>query len=334
MKEEFNQHFRLSICIASYNRASFLAETIDSFIEEMTSNVELVFIDGASTDNTKEIINEYQKKYSNINYVQLPEKGGVDKDFDIAVQHAKGDYCWLICDDDPLEKGSINTVLSEIKNEKYSLLIANASILDVTAKRTLNPQAFTLKSDLKLEGQDLDGLVKCLGNHLTYIGCIIINRQLWLARNREEFYGYEFIHFAVIFQKPLPDPILVMAQPLIKIRYGNAQWTERALHIWSKKWPELVWSTQVLSEESKKKLSRLKPLKSFKFLLLHRAKNNISFEKLKMINKINGTFAMLTSFLFCLIPNKLLRFFLVSYMKRDQTKYAVSLYDLEWQNDK
>jgi len=334
MKEELNQHFRLSICIASFNRASFLAETIDSFIEEMTNEVELVFIDGASTDNTKEIIKGYQNRYPNIKYVQLPEKGGVDKDFDLAVQYANGEYCWLICDDDPLEKNSISRVLGKIKNEKYSLLIANASILDSHAAKTLNPQAFFLESDLKLEGNDLNGLVKCLGNHLTYIGCIIINRELWLERDRKEFYGYEFIHFAVIFQKPLPESILIMAKPLIKIRYGNAQWTERALHIWSKKWPELVWSMQLLSKESKQHLSRLDPLKSFRFLLLHRAKNNISFAKLKMINKINGTFAMLTSFLFCLIPNKLLRFILVSYMKRDHEKYAVSLYDLEWQNDK
>ena len=43
----------LSICIATYNRADFIGETLDSIIRQLTDEVEIVVVDGASTDATR-----------------------------------------------------------------------------------------------------------------------------------------------------------------------------------------------------------------------------------------------------------------------------------------
>ena len=60
----------LSICIATYNRANFIGETLDSIILQLTEDVEVVIVDGASTDNTREVVESYVKNntYEN-NYI-------------------------------------------------------------------------------------------------------------------------------------------------------------------------------------------------------------------------------------------------------------------------
>ena len=48
----------LSICIATLNRGNFIGETLDSILSQITPEIEIVIIDGASTDNTEEVINK------------------------------------------------------------------------------------------------------------------------------------------------------------------------------------------------------------------------------------------------------------------------------------
>ena len=90
----------LSICIATRNRANFIGQTIESIVSQVSDRVELLIVDGDSTDNTEEVVNSYAEKYSCIRYVRLPEKGGVDKDYCKAVEMAEGEFCWLFTDDD------------------------------------------------------------------------------------------------------------------------------------------------------------------------------------------------------------------------------------------
>ena len=49
----------LSICIATYNRASYIGETLDSIIPQLDDDVELLVVDGASTDNTEDVVRKY-----------------------------------------------------------------------------------------------------------------------------------------------------------------------------------------------------------------------------------------------------------------------------------
>ena len=79
----------LSICIATYNRAEHIGETLESIIPEVTDEVEIVMADGASTDNTSSVVKHYIEICKQINYIQLPSKGGVNQDFCKAVEHAK-----------------------------------------------------------------------------------------------------------------------------------------------------------------------------------------------------------------------------------------------------
>ena len=50
-------------------------------------------------------------------------------------------------------------------------------------------------------------------SYLSFIGGIIIQRQLWRARDKASYFGSYFIHVGVVFQQPLPGDTLVIAEP-------------------------------------------------------------------------------------------------------------------------
>ena len=52
----------ISIIIPAYNAADYLAQTIESVLNQTYSDFELILIDDGSTDRTREIIKDYQCK--------------------------------------------------------------------------------------------------------------------------------------------------------------------------------------------------------------------------------------------------------------------------------
>ena len=52
----------VSIFVASYNNAHFIAESLDSVKEQDYRNIELIIVDDASTDNSVEVINAWIRK--------------------------------------------------------------------------------------------------------------------------------------------------------------------------------------------------------------------------------------------------------------------------------
>ena len=54
-----NSMLKISVVIPSYNQGEFLEETIQSIISQEYPNLEIILIDGNSSDNSLEIINKY-----------------------------------------------------------------------------------------------------------------------------------------------------------------------------------------------------------------------------------------------------------------------------------
>jgi hypothetical protein len=200
---------------------------------------------------------------------------GVDQDFAKAVDLAHGEYCWLFSDDDVLKPGAIQTVLSAIES-CCGLIIANAEVRNANLSRLLEPKRLPLDADRIYRPNEIQLLFADVANYLTFIGCLIIRRQLWNSREKKKYFGSCFAHVGVIFQSALPEDALVIAEPLIAIRYGNASWLDKYFEIWMFKWPELVWSFTTCSDSAKLQVCPKEPWRKIRSLLLHRAKGTYS----------------------------------------------------------
>jgi len=101
---------------------------------------------------------------------------------------------------------------------------------------------------------------------------VVIRRDVWMAREREPYFGSYFIHEGVIFQRPLPGPALAMSEPLISVRFGNTQWRPKEFEIRMIRWPDLVTSLTAVSEQVRRRQYPAAPWRSLKSLFFYRAK--------------------------------------------------------------
>jgi len=109
------------------NRARFIGQTLESVISQANDNIEIVIVDGASTDNTKEVVEGFKKRFSNLVYHRGEKNYGVDRDMATCIEMARGQYCWLLSDDDWLKPGAIERVLEEIKSG-YEIYLCNVTV--------------------------------------------------------------------------------------------------------------------------------------------------------------------------------------------------------------
>jgi len=106
---------RLSISIPTYNFGRFIGETLDSIHPQVTDEVEVLVVDGASTDDTEEVVRKRQVRFPRLKYYRLPKKGGIDRDMAKSVELARGEYVWLFSADDWMAEGALKRVLDEIR---------------------------------------------------------------------------------------------------------------------------------------------------------------------------------------------------------------------------
>lgn len=306
----------LSICIATYNRADYIGETLESIIPQVTDDVEIVVVDGASTDNTSGVVGRYAEACKQINYIRLPSKGGVDQDFCKAVEYAKGEYCWLFPDDDLLKPDAIGTVLKEIP-KGYSLIIVNAQVMNEDFSKVLDNKRMQIDTNEIYDESRMEQLFNRIVPHISFIGCVVINRDLWMQREKERYFGTEFIHVGVIFQAPLPAPSLVVAEPHVTIRFGNAQWTPRAFEIWMYKWPNLLGSFAHISEQTRREYIKIQSWKKLKNIITCRAMGLYSLkEYLKCFaSETSSLWWKSVVLLIAIMPACFVNLFLISYFK-------------------
>ena len=265
----------LSICIATRNRIELLTEVIDSALPQLGEQVEIVVVDGASSDKTPSAMAELAAQDSRIRYFREEENGGIDRDYDKAVGYATGTYCWLMSDDDLFLPGAIARVLAASKDDP-SLIVVDAQVRDCNQSGLLLENRLNLNADQVYGTDELEPLFIATARQLSFIGSVIVQRSLWLARQREPYFGSYFIHVGVIFQKPLPQGAVVLTSPCLSIRYGNASWTSRSFEIWVFKWPWIVWSLPTVSASAKRSVVMERPYESVRELILLRSKGAYS----------------------------------------------------------
>ena len=86
----------VSVIIDNYNYGCFLAQAIDSVLNQTYQNFELIVVDDGSTDDSQEVIESYGKDLSAI----FQENAGQGQAFNNGIAHSKGEIiCFLDADD-------------------------------------------------------------------------------------------------------------------------------------------------------------------------------------------------------------------------------------------
>ena len=90
----------VSIITPSFNSERYIAETIQSVIDQTFQDWEMIIIDDGSTDNTREIITDFVKKDLRIQLFPLENNRGAAKARNIGINQASGHYMTFLDADD------------------------------------------------------------------------------------------------------------------------------------------------------------------------------------------------------------------------------------------
>lgn len=272
----------LSICIATRNRGAYLARALTRLQAIDGNDIEVVVVDGASTDDTANVLKAAAVRDARVRYETLAANGGLDRDFSRAVDNATGRYVWLCSDDDDILPGALDRIRAALADEP-ALLVVDAIVMDADLEKVLNPSRLRLDKPVRVAAGDTETLMRLSGQHLSFIGGVVMNRALWMTRERERYFGSYFMHFGVIFQAPLPAHVTLLDGPCIAIRYGNASWTARSFDIWMWLWPNLVWSIPGVSDQARKAVCDQYPWRSWEQLMLFRAKGAFGLAEIQRL---------------------------------------------------
>jgi glycosyltransferase involved in cell wall biosynthesis len=118
----------ISVCIATYNGEKYIKEQLDSIINQLNTDDEIIISDDGSSDSTLNIIESYNDRrivlYKN-------SFKNVVLNFEFAIGKSKGDYIFLSDQDDIWYKNKVSCFMDcFLKNSNVTLLISDFQIID------------------------------------------------------------------------------------------------------------------------------------------------------------------------------------------------------------
>jgi glycosyltransferase involved in cell wall biosynthesis len=142
---------KYSIIIATFNSDKTLRNTLESLVVQTHKNIEVIIVDGLSTDNTVTIIKEYEKKFqeANIDYIWSSEKdAGIYDAWNKALKKANSPWIAFLGSDDSYYPNAIEIYNEEINkhpninyiSSKVELIDNNNKVLKVIGKPYYNKQ--------------------------------------------------------------------------------------------------------------------------------------------------------------------------------------------------
>ena len=227
---------KLSICIPTFNFGAFIGATLDSILSQITAGVEVVVLDGASTDDTQVVIARFQERYPQVRYYRLPQRGGIDRDMARVVELSAGEYCWLFSGDDLMRQGAIARILTLIESGsdaylcKHTLCTLDMKILGERAVLDHEPlTTFNLANADEL--RRYFRLAATTEAFFSFMGSLIVRKDRWESIGlNEDFVGSCWAHVARMFELMQGNLVLTyIPEPLLDRRGDNDSFADRGV---------------------------------------------------------------------------------------------------------
>ncbi len=239
---------KLSICIPTFNRAHLLSDLLECLSAELHGTgglVEVVVCDNCSEDHTGDLVRSFERKL-NLRYFRNDRNIGAAANVLNLPNHALGDFCWFIGDDDLFVPGAIALVLKHIQdNPDEAGIVVGYAYVDTKERKAIidreNRPAFFQRSvyldtniNQKVELWENTLLFSDVAALQTACVSCIFNRCLWIVcRGALDAWHLEpaltslestFPHTVVWARMFVGKPVHFISQPLVYFFVGEQEW--------------------------------------------------------------------------------------------------------------
>ena len=203
----------VSIVMPSYNQGRFLAEAIESVLDQEYPNLELLVLDGGSTDDSVDIIRSYEDRLA---YWVSERDGGQPNALNNGFARARGELLGWLNSDDTLLPGAVTAVVGALEARDDALLAFGGTYeTDENGDRLRYVPPFEMSVDEMLRTS-------------TYMtnqqGCLFRRRALELVGPMQE---HRDLYFDAWFwiSVALAGPVIAVHRPLATYRLHEASKT-------------------------------------------------------------------------------------------------------------
>jgi len=240
---------KVSVIIPTYNRADLLPRAIDSALNQTYKDFELIIVDDGSTDNTKKIVEEYQKKDERIKYLWEENSSGPARPYNLALKQCQGEYIAFLDSDDVWlpEKLEKQIAIFEEYDGKINLglVICEAYVVDANGNEKgkfnfrynnlLNPEKYALFFKERDE---------------TSLSCVVVKKEIF------KNIGYFDENFKLAADIDIYLRILkkyyfyFLKEPLVKYTQSDRSLSNE--QFWIKQMPEYKYFLEKYEDDFKK----------------------------------------------------------------------------------
>lgn len=217
---------KVSVILPVYNVAPYLDETFASLLSQTLQEIEIIAVNDGSKDNSEDIIKKYAQQDARISYFSQ-ENQGQSVARNLALQHAKGEYIYMMDSDDVLDDPEALRICYEYAERNKADFIffdgdtlqeQGASFLTWDYKRTDD-----LLEGKAYQGEELLNEMLDKWKHNCVVWLLLINHN-YLKRIGLDFYP-GIIHEDELFTTKLTlqsDKIFCLKKSFVKHRIRSA----------------------------------------------------------------------------------------------------------------
>ncbi|MEM5603786.1 glycosyltransferase family 2 protein [Bacillus cereus] len=115
---------KLSVVITNYNKEQYLAQCLQSVVEQTLKGIEIIVVDDGSTDNSMRVLRQYEKQHNNLK-VYRQQNSGVSAARNAGLQKANGEYVTFLDADDYVHLAGYEKMYEVASGNNADMVIAN-----------------------------------------------------------------------------------------------------------------------------------------------------------------------------------------------------------------
>lgn len=120
----------VSVCMPTWNSERFIADAIDSVLGQDFADLELIIVDGASADATRQIIERYAKQDPRIRIILHERNLGISRALNDSIDAANGKFIAHLDSDDVWVKDKLRKQLAVIEKDDDLIVWSEGELID------------------------------------------------------------------------------------------------------------------------------------------------------------------------------------------------------------
>jgi glycosyltransferase involved in cell wall biosynthesis len=218
---------KVSVCIPTFNAASYVGATIDSVLKQKFQDFEIIIVDNCSTDHTEAIVAEHKLLSEKIFFYKNEQNIGMADNFNKCLEYARGEYIKYLCADDLLLPDCLEQMVSGLDTHPEVSLVCGGRLSINGYGNSFGLHRYSSQTQIV---QGHKAITRCLFG-LNFIGepsAVLFRKSELLARFRNDL--PQLMDMDLWFRLLEKGHLLSIKIALCAIRFHDAQMTQQNIN--------------------------------------------------------------------------------------------------------